>query len=175
MTDIRTEVLRAVDGLIEEKVRTDSDGYAIAFYDLAKVLDIRPQAKSPKEVWETQMLPQIRLLLQLAPVMNVVGWLNEDELPDGYPYDEMFQHSEVHEVRLFPVFAPSFLGATEESPDARLKNALCLLREASLFIARYTAGNATECIREKIENLIFKAVTSPPVSTFPAEANSRTL
>ena len=29
-------------------------------------------------------------------------WLYEDELPAGYPYDEMFQHSIVDGVRLFP-------------------------------------------------------------------------
>ncbi len=36
----------------------------------------------------------------------VVGWIHEDELPDGYPYDAMFPHSKVDGVRLFPVFAP---------------------------------------------------------------------
>jgi hypothetical protein len=29
-------------------------------------------------------------------------WLYEDELPAGYPYDEMFEHSIVDGVRLFP-------------------------------------------------------------------------
>lgn len=37
---------------------------------------------------------------------NVVGWIYEDELPSGYPYDTMFQHSKVDGVRLFPIFAP---------------------------------------------------------------------
>jgi len=42
-----------------------------------------------------------------APTTAVVGWMNEDELPEGYPYDEMFPHSRVDGVRLFPVFAPA--------------------------------------------------------------------
>jgi len=29
-------------------------------------------------------------------------WINEDELPDDYPYDEMFPYSKVDIVRLFP-------------------------------------------------------------------------
>jgi hypothetical protein len=29
-------------------------------------------------------------------------WLYEDELPEGYPYDEMFPYSIVDGVRLFP-------------------------------------------------------------------------
>jgi hypothetical protein len=40
-------------------------------------------------------------------------WINEDELPDGYPYDEMFPHSIVDGVRLFPK-----LKAKPEARDA---------------------------------------------------------
>lgn len=29
-------------------------------------------------------------------------WIHEDELPENYPYDEMFQFSRVDVVRLFP-------------------------------------------------------------------------
>jgi len=32
-------------------------------------------------------------------------WLYEDELPEGYPYDEMFQYSKVDGVRMFPASA----------------------------------------------------------------------
>jgi hypothetical protein len=32
----------------------------------------------------------------------VVGWIYEDELPRGYPYDAMFPFSKVDGVRLFP-------------------------------------------------------------------------
>lgn len=35
-----------------------------------------------------------------------VAWLYEDELPENYPYDSMFQYSKVDIVRMFPVFAP---------------------------------------------------------------------
>ncbi len=35
-----------------------------------------------------------------------VGWIHEDELPDGYPYDAMFPFSKVDVVRMFPVYAP---------------------------------------------------------------------
>lgn len=39
-----------------------------------------------------------------------VAWLYEDELPDNYPYDEMFGFSEVRDgVRMFPVFWPGFV------------------------------------------------------------------
>lgn len=31
-------------------------------------------------------------------------WVYEDELPDGYPYDEMFPFSKVDIVRMFPIF-----------------------------------------------------------------------
>jgi len=38
---------------------------------------------------------------------EIVAWLYEDALPDGYPYDLMFPHSKVDIVRMFPVFAPA--------------------------------------------------------------------
>lgn len=38
--------------------------------------------------------------------IRIAGWVNEDELPESYPYDVMFQHSKVDGVRLFPVYAP---------------------------------------------------------------------
>ncbi|MGC0863541.1 hypothetical protein [Pantoea agglomerans] len=31
-------------------------------------------------------------------------WVYEDELPEGYPYDEMFPFSKVDIVRMFPIF-----------------------------------------------------------------------
>ncbi len=37
----------------------------------------------------------------------VVGWINEDELPENYPYDAMFPFSKVDIVRMFPVYAPA--------------------------------------------------------------------
>lgn len=41
-----------------------------------------------------------------ASAVKIVGWVHEDELPQGYPYDAMFPHSRVDGVRMFPVFAP---------------------------------------------------------------------
>ncbi len=38
--------------------------------------------------------------------MEPIAWINEDELPTGYPYDAMFPYSKVDIVRMFPVFAP---------------------------------------------------------------------
>ena len=38
--------------------------------------------------------------------VQIIGWIYEDRLPAGYPYDAMFPHSKVDGVRLFPVFAP---------------------------------------------------------------------
>lgn len=39
--------------------------------------------------------------------VQIIGWIYEDRLPAGYPYDAMFPHSKVDGVRLFPVFAPA--------------------------------------------------------------------
>lgn len=41
-----------------------------------------------------------------VPAGEPLAWINEDELPKGYPYDLMFEHSKVDGVRLFPVFGP---------------------------------------------------------------------
>jgi hypothetical protein len=44
---------------------------------------------------------------------QVLSWINEDELPSGYPYDSMFPFSKVDIVRMFPVFAPPAPAAPE--------------------------------------------------------------
>lgn len=36
-----------------------------------------------------------------------IAWIFEDDLPESYPYDTMFEFSKVDGVRLFPVYAPS--------------------------------------------------------------------
>lgn len=38
---------------------------------------------------------------------EIAGWVYEDELPSGYPYDAMFLFSRVDIVRVFPVFVPT--------------------------------------------------------------------
>jgi len=35
-----------------------------------------------------------------------LAWINEDELPESYPYDAIFPYSKVDVVRVFPVFGP---------------------------------------------------------------------
>ncbi|HDR2353306.1 TPA: hypothetical protein QCH65_000450 [Enterobacter roggenkampii] len=52
---------------------------------------------------------QVRALAELQACRKVaepIAWINEDELPEGYPYDAMFPFSKVDIVRLFPVYAP---------------------------------------------------------------------
>ena len=44
-------------------------------------------------------------------------WLYEDELPDGYPYEEMFPYSIVDGVRLFPAF-PEQMRERDSTPTA---------------------------------------------------------
>jgi len=37
--------------------------------------------------------------------LHVKRWINEDELPENYPYDEMFARSRIVDgVRMFPPF-----------------------------------------------------------------------
>jgi hypothetical protein len=51
--------------------------------------------------------------ISVGCVCHKHDWINEDELPDGYPYHEMFPHSIVDGVRLFPK-----LKAKQEARDA---------------------------------------------------------
>ena len=45
------------------------DGYKQWFYELSDAMDIVASVKSPKQVWETQMLPRLKTLLQ-APATD---------------------------------------------------------------------------------------------------------
>ena len=61
------------------------------------------------------------------PAQEPVAWMNEDELPDSYPYDEMFKYSEiVYGVRMFPVFqpAPSWQGLSDDEIANLIRNKL---------------------------------------------------
>ena len=53
-----------------------------------------------------------------------IAWIYEDELPNNYPYDEMFKYSKVDVVRIFPVYAPSPSVATLEKQIEDLKESL---------------------------------------------------
>lgn len=52
------------------------DGYQGAFYELAGMLNISAQPRSPKEVWETQMRPLLQALVDLAEACE---WHEIDE------------------------------------------------------------------------------------------------
>ena len=74
-----------------------------------------------------------------GPAREPLAWLYEDTLPDSYPYDEMFQHSEVRSgVRMFPVFGPPAIEANDAKDAARYRwlreqdwfsGTLCVLRD----------------------------------------------
>ncbi|MEL4013483.1 hypothetical protein [Dryocola clanedunensis] len=57
-----------------------------------------------------------------------IAWLNEDELPENYPYDEMFPFSKVDIVRLFPVYAPQKAPPLQAVtvPDEQTWEELCI-------------------------------------------------
>lgn len=61
-------------------------------------------------LWSQQPVDTPRIVpLYSAPQplpAEVLGWIYEDELPQGYPYEAMHVHSRVDGVRLFPVFGP---------------------------------------------------------------------
>lgn len=62
------------------------------------------------EASETDMADEIAAAIveRLSQQRNeAIAWINEYDLPDGYPHDDMFTFSEVHDgVRMFPVFWP---------------------------------------------------------------------
>lgn len=75
---IEGEDARYVLGLIaKDTTSTGIDGYQGAFYELADMLGMTAQPRSPKEVWETQMRPMVeRLVAQkslLSPAAAYTG------------------------------------------------------------------------------------------------------
>lgn len=73
---------------------------------------------------------EIRTLAEAAARaagLLVAGWINEDALPDGYPYDVMFPHSKVDGVRLFPVYAPAAAENVFQPIDQAPKNGCGIL------------------------------------------------
>ncbi len=53
-----------------ESAGSSDTGYVDAFYDLAKMMDIGARAKSPDEVWRTEMRPRLAALLAPASVVD---------------------------------------------------------------------------------------------------------
>lgn len=61
------------------------------------------------------------LLVYAAPQIPVIiGWVNEDELPENYPYEKMFPFSKVDIVRMFPVYGPQLPAVPPELTKAKL-------------------------------------------------------
>lgn len=58
----------------------------------------------------------IKLFCAVPQLPAVIGWINEDELPENYPYDKMFPFSKVDIIRMFPVYAPQLPDLPELLP-----------------------------------------------------------
>jgi len=52
-------------------------------------------------------IDEIRTFLAAEPEAEPVAWIPEDELPERYPYNFMFQYSKVDIIRWFPIYGPS--------------------------------------------------------------------
>ena len=96
---------QALADLREEHAREENDQVQrpVAYAVFAENGNIR--------LWSQQPIDTSRAVpLYSAPQplpAEVLGWICEDELPDGYPYEAMHAHSKVDGVRLFPVFGPN--------------------------------------------------------------------
>lgn len=55
------------------------DGYVSAFYDVAQLLGIGARASSPADVWATEMLPMLRVLLNNSVAAYAQGVAEERE------------------------------------------------------------------------------------------------
>ncbi|MGV2721531.1 UNVERIFIED_CONTAM: hypothetical protein POV78_06915 [Enterobacter roggenkampii] len=49
--------------------------------------------------------------------LELLAWVNEDSLPENYPYDALFPFSKVDIVRMFPVYGPAPALVTTEDFD----------------------------------------------------------
>lgn len=63
-------------------------------------------AETVKENWKERAWTAEEKLAEIEKAGRKLSleWVYEDELPDGYPYEEMFQFSKVDIVRMFPIF-----------------------------------------------------------------------
>lgn len=97
---------------------------------------------------------------------ETVAWIHEDDLPNGYPYDDMYPFSKVDGVRMFPVFWPDTvltLGYLEGHKDglewaAQLAEANHPLTSDWLYDDRHDLAKA-----------IRKGPEMPPVAPQPAD------
>jgi hypothetical protein len=51
-------------------------------------------------------IDEIRAFLAVEKEAEPVAWIPEDELPERYPYNFMFQYSKVDIIRWFPIYGP---------------------------------------------------------------------
>ncbi len=75
--------------------------------------DVEPESMTDYERGEAQgrcdmwaMVKELNAARPAQTEQQPVGWINEDELPENYPYDAMFPFSRVDVVRMFPVYTP---------------------------------------------------------------------
>lgn len=58
------------------------------------------------EVSTWDLIKEIRAFLAAEPEAEPLAWIPEDELPERYPYNFMFQYSKVDIIRWFPIYGP---------------------------------------------------------------------
>jgi hypothetical protein len=70
-----------------------------------------------RPIRKVELIDEIRTYLATADAAEEpIAWIPEDELPERYPYNFMFQYSKVDIIRWFPVYGPPTKAApmTEE-------------------------------------------------------------
>ncbi|MFT0547444.1 hypothetical protein ACMHYO_14075 [Allopusillimonas ginsengisoli] len=72
--------------------------------ELAAIIPLKDTLKATQT--GRTMVEYFKGLVDCQGLGEAVAWINEDELPNNYPYDEMYPFSKVDVVRLFPVFFP---------------------------------------------------------------------
>jgi len=60
-----------------------------------------------RPIRKVELIDEIRTYLATADVAEEpIAWIPEDELPERYPYNFMFQYSKVDIIRWFPIYGP---------------------------------------------------------------------
>jgi len=75
-----------------------------------------------------------------------IGWMYEDELPSGYPYDAMFPYSKVDFVRMFPVYAPTEVQKT--SSGGHFDDAIAYITKSQVSNTKSKPKRLDEIYRE---------------------------
>ncbi|VFR32382.1 FIG00639676: hypothetical protein [plant metagenome] len=91
--------------LTAEELVSTQRMFQAAVSDLAAISE--RLGMDPDDAGADAFIAAIDDLAQPAASAEPVAWINEDDLPDNYPYDEMFGFSQILDgVRMFPVFWP---------------------------------------------------------------------